>query len=103
MSGRLAFACCLCFTAFLTAFFAACLVAGRCAFAGTPDASRGEKSLYEVVLDPAWPAEAYENAWKVWGLAEKPADYEAAFRRRYGLHPAPYENDGLPMGLKYIQ
>jgi mono/diheme cytochrome c family protein len=29
-----------------------------------------------------------------------PADYDAAFRARYGLHPAPYPNDGLPMGLR---
>ena len=34
------------------------------------------------------------------GVTEKPADYDAAFRDRYGLHPAPYPNDGLPMGLR---
>ena len=33
-------------------------------------------------------------------MKEKPADYDAAFRERYGLHPAPYPNDGLPMGLR---
>ena len=33
-------------------------------------------------------------------MKEKPADYDAAFRERYGLHPAPYPNGGLPMGLR---
>jgi mono/diheme cytochrome c family protein len=33
-------------------------------------------------------------------VKEKPTDYDAAFRDRYGLHPAPYPNDGLPMGLR---
>ena len=28
-----------------------------------------------------------------------PADYARAFRERYGLHEAPYENGGLPMGF----
>ena len=30
---------------------------------------------------------------------EKPADYDAAFRDYYGLHPAPYPNADLPDGL----
>jgi hypothetical protein len=49
------------------------------------------------------PGHAYENAWKHWGLREKPApeQYDRLFRERYGLHPAPYANDGLPMGLRY--
>jgi mono/diheme cytochrome c family protein len=51
-------------------------------------------------LNPAlWSREAYENAWKQWGIAEKPADYGSAFRQRYGLYPAPYDNRGLPLGL----
>ena len=48
-----------------------------------------------------WSASAYENVWKQWGLREKPADFAEAFRARYGVHPAPYENNGLPMGLHY--
>jgi mono/diheme cytochrome c family protein len=48
---------------------------------------------------PAWSADAYENAWKSWGVKEKPADYAAAFRKRYGLVPAPDDNNGLPLGL----
>ncbi len=51
-------------------------------------------------LNPAiWPLAAYADAWKQWGLKEKPASYDAAFRERYGLHAAPYDNDGLPLGL----
>jgi hypothetical protein len=42
---------------------------------------------------------AYENAWTQWGVAAKPADYARAFRGRYGLHQAAYENGGLPMGF----
>ena len=30
----------------------------------------------------------------------EPEAYASAFNRRYGLHPAPYPNDGLPMGLR---
>lgn len=52
---------------------------------------------------PVWSASAYENIWKQWGVAEKPAEYAAAFRAQYGLHAAPYENDGLPMGLHYAK
>jgi mono/diheme cytochrome c family protein len=44
---------------------------------------------------------AYDNLWKQWGLKEKPADYARAVRERYGLQPAPYDNQGLPMGLRY--
>src|SRR5581483_4779779 len=47
-----------------------------------------------------WSPRAVNEAWRQWGTAEKPADYAAAFRDRYGLHPAPYPNDGLPMGLR---
>jgi Cytochrome c len=43
---------------------------------------------------------AYENLWKQWGLSEKPNDFAAAVRERYGLHEAPYPNKGLPMGLR---
>ena len=42
-----------------------------------------------------------DNAWKNWGLTEKPADFDRRFRERYGLHPAPYPNDGLPMGMRF--
>src|SRR5687767_9288325 len=54
-------------------------------------AERGYKALTQTAFIPAsWRPKAYENAWKRWaGVTEKPADYHAAFRDYYGLHPAP--------------
>jgi mono/diheme cytochrome c family protein len=64
-------------------------------------ADRGKKALTGTAYIRAfWPAFAYDTAWKTWGMPAKPTDYDAAFRDRYGLHPAPYPNDGLPMGLR---
>ncbi len=64
-------------------------------------AARGRAALLEQShIEGIWPREAYDNAWSLWGGGAKPSDYDAAFRARYGLHPAPYENDGLPMGLR---
>ena len=56
-------------------------------------------------LRPAWKGETYSKVGKLWGVPHPdpkadPAGYAAAFNRRYGLHPAPYPNDGLPMGLR---
>jgi mono/diheme cytochrome c family protein len=66
-------------------------------------ADRGRQALTTKPYIPSfWPRSAYDNAWKQWGLSEKPADYAAAFCERYGLHPAPYANDGLPMGLRSV-
>src|SRR5262245_24854087 len=67
-------------------------------------AERGYKALTETAFIPAfWRTTAIPNAWKQWGIAEKPTDYDAAVLERYGLHPAPYPNDGLPMGLRKAQ
>lgn len=68
-----------------------------------PDAGRGEKALLTRSYNPApWPLPAYQNSWKFWQPApkEKPKDYDQAFRDYYGLHPAPFENAGYPMGLR---
>jgi mono/diheme cytochrome c family protein len=64
-------------------------------------AQRGAQAVHgKPALNPAlWSRAAYDNAWKQWGLKEKPAEYDRAFRERYGLHAPPYENRGLPMGL----
>ena len=68
------------------------------------DPQRGRAALLErAYLPVAWSEQAYQNVWKIWGLKEKPANFEALFRERYGLHPAPYPNDGLPMGLRYTR
>jgi mono/diheme cytochrome c family protein len=64
-------------------------------------AERGYKALTETAFIPAfWTKSAIPNAWKQWGVEAKPADYDAALLERYGLHAAPYPNDGLPMGLR---
>ncbi|MFN4258537.1 MAG: hypothetical protein ACK4RK_04520 [Gemmataceae bacterium] len=63
---------------------------------------RGRKALLERHYVPATVApQAYQELWKQWGdLKEAPADYDAAVRERYGLHPAPYPNQGYPMGIR---
>ncbi len=64
-------------------------------------AERGQAALQSTAFIKAfWPKSAYDNAWKTWGLKDKPNDYPVAFRARYGLHPADYPNDGYPMGLR---
>ncbi|MGL6095021.1 MAG: c-type cytochrome, partial [Fimbriiglobus sp.] len=80
------------------------LLVGNYGVAADPDpaaVARGRKALTETAFIKAfWPRFAVDNAWKTWGLTAKPADYQAAFQNRYGLHPAPYPNDVLPMGLR---
>ena len=66
-----------------------------------PSAQRGYELLTTKAFVPAiWSRSAYDDAWKQWGLKEKPSDFDFAVRTRYGLHQAPYPNDGLPMGLR---
>jgi hypothetical protein len=63
-------------------------------------AERGRDTLYHNPLNPAiWSRRAYENVWTRWGVKERPANYAEAFRQRYGLHEAPFDNKGLPLGL----
>lgn len=73
-------------------------------FAGDDEAiKRGKKALEGRAFTPAyWTQEAYDNVWHQWTPkpAAKPADYAKAFADYYGLHPAPYPNDGFPMGLR---
>ncbi len=71
-------------------------------FAAEPTSSdRGKKALESTAFIKAfWPKSAYENVWKVWGLKEKPKDYAEAVQARYGLNPAPYDNQKYPMGLR---
>jgi mono/diheme cytochrome c family protein len=63
------------------------------------DAVRGRPALNP----PVGSFEAYEALWSRWGIAERPVDFARAIRDRYGLHEAPYENGGLPMGLHSAQ
>lgn len=63
------------------------------------DVERGRVGVHSPWNPPFWSPRAYQEAWKRWGLTERPAEYARAFRERYGLHEAPFDNDGLPMGL----
>src|SRR5262245_41724589 len=67
---------------------------------------RGKRALLtKNYAPPSWPLQAYDNAWQLGGVKNKPpaADYARLFRERYGLHPAPYPNAGLPMGLRVAE
>jgi mono/diheme cytochrome c family protein len=67
---------------------------------GRTAADRGREIVLRRPLNPGiWSLQAYEDAWKQWGLRDKPVDHGRAFRERYGLLPAPYDNHGLPLGL----
>jgi mono/diheme cytochrome c family protein len=77
------------------------------AFSAQPaDRSASERGAEAVrgkpaMNPPVWSAKTYDSLWKLWGLTERPADFPSAMRERYGLHVAPYDNDGLPMGLHF--
>ena len=72
----------------------------------TEAAERGRIALTSTgYLKPTWSAEAYAKVSQLWGVsapdpAREPEAYGREFRRRYGLSPAPYPNDDLPMGLR---
>ena len=65
-------------------------------------AERGEKALLGRHFNPPTISlNAYRNAWRQWGDGKAaPADYAEAFMEHYGLHAAPYLNNGYPMGLR---
>ncbi len=74
---------------------------------GGPDPAaidRGREALTaRSLLTPAWGPDAFARAGALWGGPDPAADpgaYLRAFCDRYGLNPAPFPNDGLPMGLK---
>ncbi len=50
------------------------------------------------------PALAIRSLFYVWGAAapSSDAEYWAAFRARYGFHEAPYDNEGMPIGLRRV-
>ena len=69
-------------------------------------AERGRQALTgRSFVAAAWKLSSYEKARTQWGpnspdpSLDRPS-YDRAFNARYGLHPAPYPNDGLPMGLR---
>ncbi|HEV3260148.1 MAG TPA: hypothetical protein VG013_25045 [Gemmataceae bacterium] len=88
-------------------YVAPLLLAGLCASVGDAvpakasiPAVRGRDIvLHDPLNPPIWSATAYDNAWKQWGIAKKPADYGRAFRQRYGLHANPFDKRDIPLGL----
>jgi mono/diheme cytochrome c family protein len=68
-----------------------------------PSPERGKHALFtRHFTAPSWTAGAYDELWKLWEPApkKKPADYDAAVRAYYGLHPAPFPNGKYPLGLR---
>jgi hypothetical protein len=69
-------------------------------------AERGRVALTQSgLLKPEWSARAYRDVAQLWDRPAPdpdtdPKGYAAAFQYRYGLHPAPFSNDGLPLGLR---
>ena len=67
-------------------------------------ASLGETIMRSELGEGLIPRLALDNMWLAWG--EPPyADLDAywtEFRRRYGLVEAPWDNDGLPIGLHMV-
>lgn len=70
--------------------------------AASPTPHPGYRHLAQKAYVPAsWTKSSYENAWKRWpGVKSKPEDYARAFREHYGLPKAPFDNRGLPLGMK---
>jgi mono/diheme cytochrome c family protein len=78
------------------------LFCGR-APAQSPEAKRGKEALLSrPLLPPAWSLAAFQNLWKRCGLAERPTPdvFNKLLREHYGLRPASFPNDDLPMGLQ---
>ena len=69
------------------------------------DAARAEHGhqllTVDTVSSAAVPRAGIENLWLVWEDGYT-GDYWAAFRARYGLHEARFDNDGLPMGIRPV-
>jgi mono/diheme cytochrome c family protein len=79
------------------------------ALAGSDPNSAAEKGRIALTtkgyLPAAWSSGAYNKAGRLWNPPGPDPErdstgYPIAFRERYGLHPAPYPNNGLPMGLR---
>jgi mono/diheme cytochrome c family protein len=64
------------------------------------DRERGRQTLLTNPLNPPnWTVRAYDTAWTQWGVKARPADYDRAFRERYGLHRSPDPKQKYPLGL----
>ena len=73
---------------------------------GAASSAAGVALTQHSYLKAEWKIDAYRNAAKLWGTPapdpeKDPEGYARAFAVHYGLHPAPYPNEGLPMGLRW--
>lgn len=90
----------------LLVLHAGAALAGGTSTPAPPDADRGREALTaRGFLKPEWGMEVYREVAGLWGEAAPDPDldpeaYADAFASRYGLHPAPFPNDGLPMGIR---
>jgi mono/diheme cytochrome c family protein len=48
--------------------------------------------LKDVLPASAMSAEDFNNSWQVWGLSERPENFDELYTLRYGLNPAPFHN-----------
>jgi hypothetical protein len=94
-----------CLAALVIGLFAGTSLADQPGRPQTESVNRGREAVRGVppMNAPLWSIRAFDDVWKKWGLKEKPGDFTEAFRLRYGLHAAPYENHGLPMGFHFSQ
>src|SRR5438552_2595364 len=77
------------------------LLAGPGKSADKPSAERGRAALLQQAFSPSILSEKeFGQLWKVWGLKQKPADYERLLRDCYGLHVAPDDNRRMPIGFR---
>jgi mono/diheme cytochrome c family protein len=69
-----------------------------------PEAAERGRELFQetILIRPTLPVIGLRNLWLVWGGAPPSSDeaYWAAFRERYGMVEAPFENGGYPLGMR---
>lgn len=53
---------------------------------------RGREFLLDILPTGGTSAAAFNDTWKKWGLAERPADFDRLYTLRYGLNHAPFHN-----------
>lgn len=65
-------------------------------------AERGAIAVRTAMNPAGFSIRSFDNVWKQWGLKERPADFERARNERYGFHTAPFDNQGMPLGLHAV-
>jgi endo-cleaving rubber dioxygenase len=55
-------------------------------------AAAGRQLMRQGLAQSMLDADAYNRLWQRWGLNQRPADFDAQLRERYGLPEAPFHN-----------